>query len=683
MSHEQNSETEILARLGILSSTIESPQKMSKETRRRAALNALASSLSDDDSDSEIIFDRNALLNARKRRRRQRSTRVTNFLNNETLKWKLFCLSAAFFCMGLASTVIGLTKPDIMANVNENNLMEYCKIFVYGGIGYFIGSIFVSLIFTRVNAYTCILFLLAVSIPFTTLIIYQTQLSTVKFFVFCQLCLFGAIERGSVLVIYGILKGDARTLFMLYMAFAAGAALCSILTREEVFTRANFISQKTHLLNKREIASLPQLLNGTIGEDFQAVTRPHSAFGIDEDQNTKTRENTGKLLRHIVLQKKSENKLKLSKKEQQVANAKESHVEIATTTQSTTTSTTTTSTTTTSAPITFNRARNRFPATSPKPIQQSKNTEKRKDSGDYELSMASQLVYFLIMIFTLITVGLLLLGFCACCIRCNLIADVRVAQIALDASQGPQLPGSTRFLLIVCWFLQALPEAILIALLPHYTLNLKYLTWSTQNNTALVNFIFWLFTLAFKDLILLYPYTSAMGKWIKLSYFFGIPSCLLFHQILSESELGFFVPALPLMTLSFMQYQLDASPYLMTKYYFASVSMSKIFGPVLAAWSIGKSESAHGMMNLLTVILCLGFFVFMLLNRFVNPLARQRQLIELKGDINGQRQSTPQAPAKQKTRKGQYEKLMEDEDADVEMDYVLPDNILGSDSDSI
>lgn len=49
----------------------------------------------------------------------------------------------------------------------------------------------------------------------------------------------------------------------------------------------------------------------------------------------------------------------------------------------------------------------------------------------------------------------------------------------------------------------------------------------------------------------------------------------------------------------------------------------------------------------------------------------------------GQRQSTPQAPAKQKTRKGQYEKLMEDEDADVEMDYVLPDNILGSDSDSI
>jgi hypothetical protein len=82
-----------------------------------------------------------------------------------------------------------------------------------------------------------------------------------------------------------------------------------------------------------------------------------------------------------------------------------------------------------------------------------------------------------------------------------LIADVRVAQIALDASQSAQTPGSTRFLLVVCWFLQSLPEAILIALLPHYTLNLKYLSWSTQNNTALANFIFWFFALSFKNLI--------------------------------------------------------------------------------------------------------------------------------------------------------------------------------------
>jgi hypothetical protein len=89
------------------------------------------------------------------------------------------------------------------------------------------------------------------------------------------------------------------------------------------------------------------------------------------------------------------------------------------------------------------------------------------------------------------------------------------------------------------------------------------------------------------------------------------------------------------MTLAYMQFQLDASPYLMTKYYFTSISLSKIFGPMLAVWAIGKAESVHGMMTLLTVILCLSFFVFLALTRSVNPLARQRQLIELTGDING------------------------------------------------
>jgi hypothetical protein len=73
----------------------------------------------------------------------------------------------------------------------------------------------------------------------------------------------------------------------------------------------------------------------------------------------------------------------------------------------------------------------------------------------------------------------------------------------------------------------------------------------------------------------------------------------------------------------------------MTKYYFVSLSLSKIFGPSLAAWAIGNTGSVHGMMTLVTVILCLSLFVFFFLTRSVNPLARQRQLIELTGDING------------------------------------------------
>lgn len=146
-----------------------------------------------------------------------------------------------------------------------------------------------------------------------------------------------------------------------------------------------------------------------------------------------------------------------------------------------------------------------------------------------------------------------------------------------------------------------------------------------------------------------------------------------------------------------MQFQLDASPYLMTKYYYIGVSLSKIFGPILAVWAIGNAGSVHGMMTLLTLILCISLFFYFVLTWSVNPLARQRQLIELTGDINGKllniwnyifiilgrRQATSQTAPKQKARKGQYEKLAEEEDADVEMDYVLADNILGSDSDSL
>lgn len=92
---------------------------------------------------------------------------------------------------------------------------------------------------------------------------------------FCQGLLFGAIERGSFFIVYGILKGDKRVLFMLYMAFAVGGALSSVFTTEEVFSRATVISQRAHLISKREIANLPELLknNLTTTDELQAVTR--------------------------------------------------------------------------------------------------------------------------------------------------------------------------------------------------------------------------------------------------------------------------------------------------------------------------------------------------------------------------------------------------------------------------
>lgn len=93
-----------------------------------------------------------------------------------------------------------------------------------------------------------------------------------KFFLFCQGLLFGAIERGAFFIVYGILKGDKRVLFMLYMAFAIGGALSSVFTTEEVFSRANVIKERAHLVSKREISNMPQL-NFTVPDESHTVTR--------------------------------------------------------------------------------------------------------------------------------------------------------------------------------------------------------------------------------------------------------------------------------------------------------------------------------------------------------------------------------------------------------------------------
>lgn len=158
---------------------------------------------------------------------------------------------------------------------------------------------------------------------------------------------------------------------------------------------------------------------------------------------------------------------------------------------------TTASTTTTVTPsqseevhITFNRARNRFGTTTTAILRRSTETSKGTKMP-IKLRTSSQFVYTSIAVITTITIGLFLVGFCACCIRFNLIADVRVAQIALDVSSGAPIPKTTRLLLIICWVLQTLPEAIFLALLPHYLQNLKYSNWNTQNNISLMTSVFW------------------------------------------------------------------------------------------------------------------------------------------------------------------------------------------------
>lgn len=71
----------------------------------------------------------------------------------------------------------------------------------------------------------------------------------------------------------------------------------------------------------------------------------------------------------------------------------------------------------------------------------------------------------------------------------------------MDASLSAEIPLKVRVMSITCWFLQALPESIMIAFLPHYMLNLKESDLSSQNNTAFFSCSFWLSVTLFRAFI--------------------------------------------------------------------------------------------------------------------------------------------------------------------------------------
>jgi len=213
----------------------------------------------------------------------------------------------------------------------------------------------------------------------------------------CQGVMFGAIERGAFLIVYGLLNGNKRVLFLFYMLFAFGAGLSWVLTTDDVFSHVNVIRQKAHLMAKREIVNINQPLqnNFTLITEEQSVTRPHSVIGANEDPNTKTREN--------------------SEKRKQAQIAKESAM---------TEKPTVTSTTTTPLPTTVKKTST---------ISTTIKTTQRPANQDTQTGTAAQFVYLIIMAISLVTVLLFLIGFCACCVRCNLVADFRITQVGILA----------------------------------------------------------------------------------------------------------------------------------------------------------------------------------------------------------------------------------------------------------
>ncbi|CAD5228647.1 unnamed protein product [Bursaphelenchus xylophilus] len=683
-----NEGTEILSKLGILNSQEESPHKMrstklevrrSRSSQRRQR----ASSLSDD-SDDEIVFDRNALLNARKRRRRRRSSsRSSTDLNSipESKKCKILCLFLTFFVMGMSTSIVSFTKPALMQNVHSNTLSDYSSILTYGGFGFLIGSSLLSWIFTRLNAFITFFLLLVISVPLTLSLIYQTALSKLMFVFVFQQIVFGTIEKGSFLTIHGIFKGENKIFFSLIAAYAFGAGLAATFGQQGVLWSVSD-GDGTNIRVKRQLLPVLEVENSTTPY-LEVATRPHSAVGIDTDENPKTRENQAR---------RKDNEEKENRK---IANSTanlttKKDVEITTTLATSTTTTTTTEVPSTTVfkkdpMLNFSRSRNRISTEKPSILSGVKEKVKENIAKVSEMKTTASTPYLIIMALSFIPILGFVIGFCACCLRFQLIADVRIAQLDLDAHSYPEDSWTIKGLSFLLTTFQSVPEALLLAGLPTFVHN--YVKELDSQSCLLFCSGFWFMAFFVRIFLVWRSSLAVSSRTIKIAYLVGFPTVLLIFLLYTPSEatvfaglmaIAIFVLPLPLVTSLWSHTQLKNSPYAATTRYFLGLSIAKILAPILA---IKGDHFAIGS----TIVLSMGIsvLIFLFLSDIVGRIGKERRIHQLTGDLNGQRRVSTGAHYTPKPKKnGPYDMLMEEEsDADVEMDLVFQnENSESSDS---
>ncbi|CAD5221129.1 unnamed protein product [Bursaphelenchus okinawaensis] len=709
---------DILSKLGILNSNEESPNKM-KTTRldgrrsRSSQRRQRASSLSDD-SEDEIVFDRNALLNARKRRRRRRSSsRSTSDLNSipESKRCKITCLFLTFLLMGMSTAYLAFKRPKVVYETASEQLSDYSSILTYGGLGYLIGTYLLSLIFTRLNAFIALFLLVVALICLTGFLVYSTSVSTIILLFTLQQMVYGAMEKGGFLMVHGIFKGNTKLFFMLIAAYSLGAGIGGTVAQDRVFWASAKNDQSLRV--KRELMPVFNFENSTL-PFLEVATRPHSAVGIETDENPKTQENQerrkdiedkkNKEIATKLLEDKEKlkNNLPLTKAaENTIKNRTESSDEtVEKTSKKPSTTTTVAATKTTSATklvtqamekkekmLNFSRSRNRL-ATDPPSIFS--NMKEKVEENVLQLSDLQYMVAPLFMpvysILAFITVAAFVVGFCACCLRFQCIADVRIAQLDLDVNSYPEDTWLVTFLSVWSTGFQAIPEFLLINGLPALIHN--YINDVTVEQGMLFCSSFWFASFLARLFFVWRDDLAISVKTLKLYYLIGFPTVLLTFPLYTPSEatvfaglmaIAIFVLPLPLITSLWAHTKLKNSPSITTLRYFLAMSSIRLSAPSLA---IRADSFAIGSTIALSMVLSVLLIVFMV--NIVERIGKERKIDQLTGELNGQPRVSIGAHYTPKTKKnGKYDMLMADEsDADVEMDVVFQnENSESSDSD--
>ncbi|CAJ0579617.1 unnamed protein product, partial [Mesorhabditis spiculigera] len=432
-----NEDAEILARLGILHSTEESPKREQKPANAKFVEVDIHGVEHEEDSDMEI-FDRNTLLSHPAGRERI-STHQRRYADTPVCRFLL--LVSSFFAAGLALH----STPNIfqLSMSNAGHALPIIQMF-----GLVVGALLARTYVPRFNSmwllFVCISVLAALSI----ILLSPQDATSLRVIVLVQGICVATIKYAGLSTWFMWWRASHRKFFWILFAFCLGAAIPSLLRSpmiQDMSDSATTDSQaivSAHQMHRRELLGFDK---GKLPDFATPAPGPPVASNMTDGTPKPGRPDGATGAEHVDT-KAAENEKK--REEVQVKQ-----------TPNTTTSSTTVTTTTTTASTTTARATVRSDgqtSTAPSSIKKASQMVNQEINeigskigriddaignklGDMKSAMyrvADLSVEWAVVTVLMMVVVLFILSFFACCLSWSPIADSRVAKLSDHTSPG-------------------------------------------------------------------------------------------------------------------------------------------------------------------------------------------------------------------------------------------------------
>ncbi|KAI1732892.1 hypothetical protein Ddc_01791 [Ditylenchus destructor] len=740
MDYNTNEEANILAKLGILNSTLECPNKKGrskmdvKNISVRSMKHARAgnSGALDEDSSDDCLFDNERFTNNhRKIRKNRRSMRQDETDEQRYSVWHHFALFCSFLFIGLSTTI----RDSTLSNFASSNLSQIDERsdFISGfstvhGFSIVVGSILAGLIFVRFNSTLVIPLIMIISMLFI-----------------------------GGLLISGAAGNRQRIFFCIYMAISLGSLLGSVLNPpvEPIHYFAYGETKSNHSINKREtVINETTLLSTTLPPPVMnatnsTITSTTTIIANPSQENeivfkTKTEEN-------MIKRKEAERRRKEKEEEERkkaledakaetstistttMANSTNSSTTSTTTITSPTTTETTTTTTTTPAPTTTTTTpattttQSTTPSTTsnsnlapiasasvvlPTEINTPFTSKDSRDSASQD-NMTQPMwnvwpkigpvirrptghsahIAALVLMSAFILPSLL--GFCCCQFILTTAADIPMLEMSQRAKQQQSSatePIGCKILSGIVWAIHAMLESLILIFLPFQLL-------ATADKTAgAISIIPVTALVHFPSIFcrLLFAYRPGIGSHAKVIHLFYLISLLLSvivqHalppsniQICAEVLLsGLFASTIPLMVYCWQANFLEANPMHISSRFLVYTSLGRLIAPYFFTWLISNDSKElpdiiTPFYNSFLLLQAIGYAVFIFLVTSAHKARRQMQIIQLSGAINGQPSTSNGSKTNTAKVKGQYKALMEEIDGSSDEGGDLAMDIISAD----